>query len=45
MLGAFIAARFAINWGANFVRYVLLIVIFGASMKLFGIIDYILGYL
>ena len=40
MLGAFIAARFAVNWGANFVRYILLIVIFGASMKLFGVVDY-----
>ena len=44
MLGAFIAARFAVNWGANFVRYVLLIVIFGASMKLFGVIDYFIKF-
>jgi uncharacterized membrane protein YfcA len=43
MTGAFIASRFAVNWGANFVRYVLLIVIFGAALKILGVIDFIIG--
>lgn len=42
MSGAFVAARFAKNLGAGFVRYVLLVVIFFASLKLFGVIDYLI---
>lgn len=37
MLGAFIAARYAVQWGAKFVRYLLLITVFVASLKLLGI--------
>lgn len=42
MAGAFIATRFAVNWGAKFVRYVLLLVLLGASLKIFGVFDYIM---
>jgi len=41
MLGAFIASRFAVDWGPKFVRYVLLVVLFLASLKLFGVFDYL----
>jgi len=40
MLGAFIASKFAVDWGPKFVRYVLLVVLFLASLKLFGVFDY-----
>lgn len=45
MLGAFLATKFAVNWGAKFVRYVLLVILFGAALKLTGIIDFLLQYL
>lgn len=45
MLGAFIATRFAVGWGPKFIRYILLIILFGASLELLGIIDYITGLL
>ncbi len=41
MAGAFIASRFAVDWGPKFVRYVLLVVLFLASLKLFGVFDYL----
>ena len=41
MLGAFIASKFAVDWGPKFVRYVLLVVLFLASLKLFGVFDYL----
>lgn len=41
MLGAYIASKFAVDWGPKFVRYVLLVVLFSASLKLFGVFDYI----
>lgn len=41
MAGAFIAAKFAMNWGAKFVRYVLLVVVLIASAKLLGLFEYI----
>jgi len=41
MLGAFIASKFAVDWGPKFVRYVLLVVLFLAALKLFGVFDYI----
>ena len=41
MIGAFVAARVAVSWGAKFVRIVLLVVIFGASIKLLGLFDLI----
>ncbi len=34
MLGAFVASRFAVSWGAKAVRIILLIIVFGASVKL-----------
>ncbi len=34
MLGAFIASKFAVNWGAKFVRYILLLAILIAAIKL-----------
>lgn len=34
MLGAFIASRFAVSWGAKFVRIMLLVIVFGAAIKL-----------
>ncbi len=40
MLGAFIASKFAVDWGPKFVRYVLLVVLFFAALKLFGVFDY-----
>ena len=36
MLGAFVASRIAVSWGAKFVRYVLLITIFVAALQLLG---------
>lgn len=41
MLGAFVASRFAISWGAKYVRYILLVVIFGSALKLLGIFNFI----
>ena len=41
MLGAFIASRFAVNWGTKFVRYFLLVVLLGASLKLIGVLDFV----
>ncbi len=43
MLGAFIASKFAVSWGPKFVRIVLLVVIFGASLKLFGLMDWFIN--
>lgn len=37
MLGAYIAAKFAVQWGPKFVRYLLLITIAIAAIKLLGI--------
>ncbi|MBT3749969.1 MAG: sulfite exporter TauE/SafE family protein [Bacteroidetes bacterium] len=34
MIGAFVASRFAVSWGAKAVRIILLIIVFGASLKL-----------
>ncbi|MEA1876749.1 MAG: sulfite exporter TauE/SafE family protein [Bacteroidota bacterium] len=34
MLGAYIASRFAVSWGAKFVRIILLVIVFGAAIKL-----------
>ena len=36
MLGAFVASRIAVKKGAKFVRYILLIIVFFASLKLLG---------
>ena len=40
MSGAFVASRFAVSWGAKFVRYLLLITLLVASMQLLGIFSY-----
>lgn len=37
ILGALIAARFAVKWGPKFVRYLLLIILIVASVKLLGV--------
>ena len=39
MTGAFVAAKFALNWGAKFVRYILLVILVVASLKLLGVVD------
>jgi len=39
MIGAYIAANFAVSWGAKFVRYILLGVIVFASLKFMGIYE------
>ena len=41
MMGAYVGARVAVSWGAKFVRYVLLVAIFGSALKLFGVFEYI----
>ena len=38
MLGAYVGARFAVKWGPKFVRYLLLITISVAAVKLLGIV-------
>lgn len=43
MLGAFVGSRVAVNWGPVFVRWVLLITLFVASLELLGILDRIMG--
>ncbi|NOZ45906.1 MAG: sulfite exporter TauE/SafE family protein [Chlorobi bacterium] len=44
MAGAFIASRLAVSWGPKFVRYILLIIVFIAALKLVGIIDWLIKY-
>lgn len=39
MIGAYIAANFAVSWGAKFVRYILLAVIIFASFKFLGVYE------
>ena len=43
MTGAFVASRFAVSWGSKFVRYVLLIVLFGTSLHIFGFYNFIIS--
>jgi uncharacterized membrane protein YfcA len=43
MLGAFVATRFAVKWGPRAVRYILLIVLAFASLKLLGVFDCLLS--
>jgi len=38
MLGAFVGARFAVKWGPKFVRYLLLVVLVVAAVKMLGIV-------
>jgi uncharacterized membrane protein YfcA len=37
MLGALVASRFAVSWGARYVRYILLAVILGSALKLLNV--------
>ncbi len=39
VMGAFIASRFAVSWGANFVRWVIIVVIIVFSSDLLGLIN------
>ncbi|MFP4048028.1 MAG: sulfite exporter TauE/SafE family protein [Bacteroidales bacterium] len=41
MLGAWVAAHFAVSWGAKYVRYILLGVILLSSLELLGVFDLI----
>ena len=41
MLGAFIATKYAVNWGPKYIRIVLLVILFFASLKLIGVDEYI----
>jgi len=43
MLGAWVAARFAVGWGTNAVRYFLLVILVLASFELIGGFDYLLS--
>ncbi|MCK9613797.1 MAG: sulfite exporter TauE/SafE family protein [Bacteroidales bacterium] len=40
VMGAFIASKFVMNWGANFVRYVIIVVILITIMHLLGVFDF-----
>lgn len=39
VIGAYLASRYAVNWGANFVRWFIIVIIFITAADLFGIID------
>lgn len=39
VIGAYIATKYAISWGANFVRWILIVVIIIASSKFLGLYD------
>ncbi len=41
MLGAFVASRFAVNWGPKYVRYILLAVVLISALKLLGVFEFI----
>ncbi|MFA8436578.1 MAG: sulfite exporter TauE/SafE family protein [Marinifilaceae bacterium] len=45
MIGAYVAAHFAVSWGAKFVRYILMGVLVFASVKFLGVYDAIAGWL
>lgn len=45
MLGAFVASRFAVSWGAKYVRYILLTVIFASALKLLHVFEWIASLL
>lgn len=40
IIGAFIASRYAINWGSVFIRYVMIVVIIITVLQLFGAFDF-----
>lgn len=39
VLGAWLATRFAVNWGVNFIRYVLIVVVILVIAQTFGLVD------
>jgi len=39
VLGAYIASKWAIEWGANFVRWVMIVIIALSVLQMFGIVD------
>ncbi len=39
IIGAFVASRYAVTWGANFIRWFIIVIILVTSADLFGIID------
>lgn len=39
MIGAYLASRYAVEWGANFIRWFIIVIILIASADLFGVID------
>lgn len=39
IIGAYVASRYAVNWGASFIRWFIVVIIFITSADLFGIID------
>ncbi len=45
ILGAFVASKFALDWGPKFVRYVLLFAVFMAVLMLFDVFDLILSWI
>ena len=40
IIGAYVASKFAVNWGANFVRWVIIVIILISSAQLFGLFDF-----
>lgn len=40
VIGAYLASRFAIKWGVNFIRYVMIIVIIITILQLLGVYDF-----
>jgi uncharacterized protein len=40
IIGAYVASRFAVTWGANFVRWVMIVIIAVTVLHLFGIVDF-----
>lgn len=40
IIGAYVASKFAVSWGANFVRWVIVIIILISSAQLFGLFDF-----
>ena len=39
MIGAYLASRYAVEWGANFIRWFIIVIILIASADLFGVVD------
>ena len=40
IIGAFVASRFAVTWGANFVRWVMIVIIAVTVLHLFNIVEF-----